>query len=151
VVANAPVVSKVFPLGTCGPTGLELGPNNDMLVGCDSAAGNPLISLILDRTTGATLATIPFGGVDQVAYDAVSNRYFLPARHETASGTAASSGYTPLLGVVDASTRTLIDTLAVGTGVHSVAVDGASGQAYVPFQPGVAAFPNGGILVVTTH
>jgi hypothetical protein len=151
VVAKAPVVSKVFPLGACGPTGLELGPNNDMLVGCDSAAGNPLITLILDRTTGATLASIPFGGVDQVAYDAVSNRYFLPARHETASGIAASSGFTPILGVVDASTRKLIDTLAVGTGVHSVAVDGALGHAYVPFQPGVAAFPNGGIHVVTTH
>jgi hypothetical protein len=151
VVAGAPAVSKVFPLGACGPTGLELGPNNDMLVGCDPAAGKPLITLILDRTTGATLASIPFGGVDQVAYDAVSNRYFLPARHETATGIAAASGFTPILGTVDASTRTLIDKLAVGNGVHSVAVDGASGQVYVPFQPGVAAFPNGGIHVITTH
>lgn len=81
----------------------------------------------------------------------MSNRYFLPARHETAPGIAASSGFTPVLGIIDASTRTLIDTLAMGTGVHSVAVDGASGQAYVPFQPGVAAFPNGRFLVVTTH
>lgn len=151
VVAGTPAVSKVFPLGTCAPTGLELGPNNDMLVGCSPPAGSPLITLILDRTTGATLASIPFGGVDQVAYDPVSNRYFLPARFETASGTAASSGFTPTLGIVDASTRTLIDKLTVGNGVHSVAVDGASGQAYVPFQPGAAAFPNGGILVVTTH
>jgi hypothetical protein len=151
VVANAPVVSKVFPLGACGPTGLALGPNNDMIVGCDPAAGKPLITLILDRTTGATLASIPFGGVDQVAYDSVSNRYFLPARHATASGNAASSGYTPVLGIIDASTRTLIDSMPMGTGVHSVAVDGTLGRAYVPFQPGVAAFPNGGISVVTTH
>jgi hypothetical protein len=151
VVAGTPAVSKVFPLGTCAPTGLALGPNNDMLVGCSPPAGKPLITLILDRTTGATLASLPFGGVDQVAYDPVSNRYFLPARFETSSGTAASSGFTPILGVVDASTRTLIDQLPVGTGVHSVAVDGASGQAYVPFQPGTAAFPNGGILVVTMH
>lgn len=151
--APIPVVpNKVFPLGACAPTGLDLGPNNDMVVGCDpTTPGTPLITLILDRTTGATLASIPFGGVDQIAYDAVSNRYFLPARHWTASGTAAASGFTPILGVIDASTRQLIDKLAVGTGVHSVAVDGPSGQAYVPFQPGTAAFPTGGILVVTTH
>ncbi len=147
VAAGAPTVSAVYPLGKCGPAGLALGPGNDMLVGCDQAAGETLNSLILDRTTGATLATIPFGGVDQVAYDPVTNRYFMPARHETASGTAASSGFTPLLGVVDAGARTLIEANASGKGVHSVAVDNATDQVYVPFQPGANGFPNGGILV----
>jgi hypothetical protein len=35
--------------------------------------------------------------------------------------------------------------------VHSVAVDGATNLVYVPFQPGAAAFPNGGILVLNAH
>ncbi|MEA3101153.1 MAG: hypothetical protein QOF74_5393, partial [Caballeronia mineralivorans] len=37
------------------------------------------------------------------------------------------------------------------TGAHSVAVDGPSGQVYVPFQAGSGAFPNGGISVFTVR
>lgn len=151
VVAGAPTIARVFPLGKCAPTGIDLGPNNDMIVGCDPSAGDPLITLILDRTSGATLATIPFGGVDQIAYDSASNRYFLPARHYQTSKVAASSGYVPTLGIVDATSRSLVTTMPIGNNSHSVAVDGGTGQAYLPFAPGVAAFPNGGILVVTTH
>lgn len=150
-VAAAPTVTQTYPLGNCGPTGLALGPNNDALVGCDPPAGKPLITLVVDRTTGTILSTIAFGGVDQVAYDPVTNHYFLPARHETASGIAASSGFTPVLGVIDAGSRKLIAQTATGNGVHSVAVDGPTHQAYVPFSPGVAAFPNGGILVFSTQ
>jgi hypothetical protein len=40
---------------------------------------------------------------------------------------------------------------AIGTGAHSVAVDGPSGQVYVPFQAGSGAFPNGGISVFTVR
>jgi hypothetical protein len=122
-----------------------------MIVGCDPPAGNPLITLILNRSSGETLATIPFGGVDQIAYDPATNRYFLPARHYTANGTAADSNFVPTLGTIDASDRKLIATLAIGNGAHSIGIDSASGQAYIPVAPGVAAFPNGGIQVVTTH
>lgn len=151
VKAGAPVVSKAYPLGKCAPSGIALGPNNDILVGCDPAAGDPLITLILDRTTGAQLASVPFGGVDQVTYDPTSNRYFLPARHYVTSGTAAASGYSPQMGVIDGTTRQLLYKIPVGTGAHSVAVDSALGQVYVPFQPGTASqFANGGISVFTT-
>ena len=72
-----------------------LGPNNDVLIGCDPPAGDPLITLIMDRASGAIRATVPFGGVDQVNYDPPSNRYFLPARHFVRGGTAAASGFNP--------------------------------------------------------
>ncbi|MEM5383718.1 hypothetical protein VSR68_08950 [Paraburkholderia phymatum] len=150
VTSNAPIVSKSFPLGKCGPSGIALGPNSDVLIGCDPSAGDPLITLILDRNTGAQFASIPFGGVDQVTYDPASNRYFLPARHYVTSGTAASSGFSPQMGVIDGATRKLLFTVAVGTGAHSVAVDSSLGQVYVPYQPGAAAFPNGGISVFST-
>ena len=150
VKAAAPVVSKAYPLGKCGPSGIALGPNNDILVGCDPSAGDPLITLILDRTTGAQLASIPFGGVDQVTYDPASNRYFLPARHYVASGTAAASGFSPQMGVIDGTTRQLLYKIPVGTGAHSVAVDSTLGQVYVPFQPGTSGqFTNAGISVFT--
>ncbi|WP_042259597.1 hypothetical protein [Paraburkholderia heleia] len=151
VTSGAPAVSKSFPLGKCGPAGIALGPNSDVLIGCDPSAGDPLITLILDRNTGAQLASVPFGGVDQVAYDPASNRYFLPARHYVTSGTAASSGFTPTMGVIDGATRKLIYTVAVGTGAHSVGIDGGLGEVFVPYQPGSAAFPNGGISVFSTQ
>lgn len=150
IVAGQPAVTKAFPLGSCAPSGLALGPNQDVMVGCDPSPGSPLITLILDRTNGKVLSKLPFGGVDQIAYDNVSNRYFLPARHWTASGTAAASGFTPQMAVVDAASRTIITQLPVGAGAHSVAVDGKSGQVYVPYQPGKdATFPNAGISVFT--
>src|SRR5258708_4117542 len=69
VVAGTPAVTKSYPLGKCNPTGLALGPGNDMLIACAPDVGDPLTSLILDRTTGATVATVKLGGADQVAYD----------------------------------------------------------------------------------
>jgi hypothetical protein len=149
--AGNPSVSKSFSLGRCGPTGIVNGPNNDVLIGCDPPAGAPLITLIMDRASGAIRATVKFGGVDQVNYDPVSDRYFLPARHYVTSGTAAASGFDPQMGVIDGSTRQLLMMVPVGTGAHSVAIDSALGQVYVPFQPGASGFPNGGISVFTTH
>jgi hypothetical protein len=146
-----PVVSKSFPLGECGPTGIVLGPNNDVLVGCDPSAGHPLITVIMDRASGAIHATVPFGGVDQVDYDPTSNRYFLPARHFVKDGTAAASGFDPQMGVVDGTTRQLLFMIPVGTGAHSVAIDSTLGQVDVPFQAGAAGFPNGGISVFSTR
>ena len=151
VVAGSPAVSKSFPLGQCGPVGIVLGPNNDVLIGCDPPAGQPLITLIMDRASGAIQATVPFGGVDQVNYDPTSNRYFLPARHYVTGGTAASSGFSSQMGVVDGATRKLLFTVPVGAGAHSVAIDSTLGQVYVPFQAGTGAFPNGGISVFSTH
>src|SRR3954471_8563352 len=146
-----PAVSKSFPLGKCGPTGIVLGPNNDVLIGCDPPAGDPLITLIMDRESGAIRATVPFGGVDQVNYDPPSNRYFLPARHFVKGGTAAASGFNPQMGVVDGTTRQLLFMIPVGTGAHSVAIDSTLGQVDVPFQAGAAGFPNGGISVFSTR
>jgi hypothetical protein len=151
VLSGQPAVTQAFPLGNCAPAGIALGPNKDVMVGCDPAAGSPLITLILDRTNGAVLAKLPFGGVDQITYDPTSNRYFLPARHWTANGIAAASGFTPQMAVVDGTSRSIVAQIAVGTGAHSVAVDGPSGQVYVPFQAGSGAFPNGGISVFTVR
>ncbi|MGE8158783.1 hypothetical protein ACQKRQ_01320 [Paraburkholderia sp. NPDC080076] len=150
-VTGSPSVSKSFPLGKCAPAGIVLGPNNDVLIGCDPPAGDPLITLILDRASGAIQASLPFGGVDQVNYDPASNRYFLPARHYVTNGTAAASGFSPQMGVIDGASRQLLFKIPVGAGAHSVAIDSMRGQVYVPFQPGAAGFPNGGISVFSTR
>jgi hypothetical protein len=69
-----------------------------MLVACAPNAGDPLNSLILDRTTGATVATVALAGADQVAYDPVSNRYFMALRYWTNGGVSNIGAAAPPAG-----------------------------------------------------
>ena len=153
---------KIFPLGACDPTGLDLGPATDMAVSCRQGnAGEPLTVQILDRTNGTVRATVPIGGGDQIAYDATTNRYYLAASRWTKSGLSsgpscnAASPCTPVLGIIDAASRTLVQTAFTGNNAHSVGVDPVTHQVYMPFSsstaPGGCAtcdnVPTGGVLV----
>ena len=66
---------------------------------------------ILDRTSGAVVVKLNIGGGDQIAYDSVSNRWFLADSRWTATGNSCGGGsatcpLTPILAVVDASSHT---------------------------------------------
>jgi hypothetical protein len=159
VVAGAPAVSKSYGLGECGPTGMDLGPGNDLVIGCDPSGppaptGTPIVTLILDKTNGSMLASVPIGGADEVAYDKVSNRYFISARRWQASGKfdpAATN--VPSLGIIDAGNRTLVIRLDAGNNDHSVAVDGPLHRAFVAHtnQAGNPVAPSSGITVYSTE
>lgn len=154
---------KVFPLGNCDPTGIDLGPANDFIAECrQGTAGVKLTTLIMDRTSGANLATINVGGGDQVTYDSSSNRYYVAASRFTASGLSsgpactAASPCTPVLAIIDAATRTLIRAPSTGNNAHSVGVDGAARRAYLPYSSAstpagcstCSDVPNGGVMVI---
>jgi hypothetical protein len=158
---------KIFPLGNCDPTGLDLGPGTDLGVMCrQGTTGQLLTFLILDRTNGTVRATINAGGGDQIAYDAATNRYYLAASRYTASGLAAVNGAcsaavpcTPLLIVVDATTYKIVASAVTGNNAHSIAVDSVNHQVYMPLSsaaaPGgcatcAATFPSGGVGVYST-
>lgn len=151
-----PAIAKSYPLGGCNPTGMALGPGKDLLIACTPDTGKALTSLILDRTTGSTVATLKLGGADQVAYDSVSNRYYMPLRFWVDSGVsigtkAPGSSYNPILGIVDASSHAILYKLPAGRNCHSVAVDGAAHHVFVPHTSGASAFPNPGISVFSTQ
>src|SRR6266403_1150313 len=80
-------------------------------------------------TNGTLRATVPIGGGDQIAYDAPTNRYYLAASRWTASGLSsgpactAASPCTPVLAIIDAASRTLVQTAISGNNAHSVGVD----------------------------
>ena len=157
---------KIFPLGNCDPTGLDLGPGTDMAVSCrQGTAGVPLTVLILNRTNGTVLATVNAGGGDQIWYDAGSNRYYLAASRWTASGKSSGAGCTaaspctPVLQIIDAASRTLVKTVETGNNAHSVAVDPATRLVYMPISSasapaGCATCPpntqlsGGGVLIL---
>ena len=132
--------------GNCDPTGLALGPNNDIAVGCrEGTTGAPLLVQIMDRTTGAIVASINAGGGDQLEYVASTNRYYSAASRWTASGKAGTNGAcsaaspcTPVLSIIDAGTRTLVKQIATGNNAHSVAVDPVTGKAFVPISSGTS-------------
>src|ERR1700681_4809471 len=152
---------KVFPLGNCDPTGIDLGPGTDFVVACRQNTGQ-LTTQILNRTNGAVLATINFGGSDAVVYDPSLNRYYLGSSRWTASGLSAgpagctaASPCTPVLGIFDAVSRTLIATPQSGNNAHSVTVDATTHQVYMPYSSAAAPagcstcsnFPDGGVMV----
>jgi hypothetical protein len=159
---------KIFPLGNCDPTGLDLGPGTDMGVMCRQGTTGTLLTFqILDRTSGAVRATLNAGGGDQIAYDAATNSYYLAASRFTASGLAAVNGAcsaaspcTPLLIVVDAASRQIVSRAVTGNNAHSVGVDPVNHQAYLPYSSAAApagcstcaaSFPSGGVGVYTTQ
>jgi hypothetical protein len=129
---------KAFALGNCDPTGLALGPNSEMGVVCrPGAVGAPLNFYVMNRNTGAIVATLPAGGGDEVTYDSATNKYYVagytwnPTGVSTGGCTAAVP-CTPVLQVVDAGTHALAARVPTGNFGHAVSIDAATSQAYMP-------------------
>jgi len=104
-------------------------------------SNNYTASYIMDvsLSPGSILATIPnLTGIDQVAYNAYTNLYYLSASaYLLDDGTSAG-----FLGIVDASTRQLVQSIATdNTTAHSVASDPKTGELLVPVQEvGIVAY-----------
>jgi len=113
------VVETVYNVGPCSPSGLALGPNNHLLLGC---AQPP--SLVISAKTGAIVASIPqVGGSDEVWFNPGDDRYYLAARNNPGG---------PVLGVVDAETNVWIQNVATAPNSHSVAANAKTNDVYVP-------------------
>lgn len=154
-----------YPLGDCDPTGLDLGPGTDMIAVCrQGGAGEVLTAVILNRTNGTVLATLPAGGGDQVWYDPKTNRYYIAAsrwhtsgKNDKGGGCSATNPCDPRLIIIDAATRQIVASLHSGNNAHSVAVDPVTGDVFVPYSsatspagcPGCAdnGFTSGGISI----
>ena len=151
-----------YGLGNCDPTGLALGPGKDIGAMCRQGnVGEALTFLILDRTNGSLLKTVAAGGGDQITYDAGSNKWYLADSRWTATGNSCGGGsaacpLTPMLGIVDGTSRSLVAMLPNGNNAHSVAVVPGTSTTYTtvytPFtnptvSGGGAGFPGGGVNI----
>jgi len=163
-VFSLPNVGR-YPLGDCDPTGLDLGPGTDMIAVCRQGnAGEALTAIILNRTNGNVLATLPAGGGDQVWYDARTNRYYIAAsrwhtsgKNDKGGGCSATNPCDPRLIIIDAATRQIVASLHTGNNAHSVAVDPVTGDVFVPYSSATApagcpscadnGFTSGGISI----
>lgn len=114
-----------FGISACGPTGLVKGNGNQLLVGCGTAGSQ---TIVFDPTAngghGAVVATIPFSGSDEVAFDPSNNLFFVT------NSTGAQ------LGIINGANDAFLGTVATSVGSHSVAVDPVSNEVFVPLAAG---------------
>ena len=152
-------VETVFdiPLAKCDtPQGMAVGPDHDILIGCNGPNSTTHSSVIIDERNGHILAAIADkSGPDEVWFNPGNNHYFL-ARSAPASGEQA-------LGIIDAESRTADTSIPVGpTGknAHSVAANSVTNKTFYPIPGSIGGTDNrcsgaggsdtsGCILVVT--
>jgi len=147
----------VVPFNDCAaPQGMAIGPDHQILLGCNGVSGDGLFStVVIDErvppnpspTTPATIIKVlnNESGADMVWFNPGDNHYFLA--RSSAAGPAA--GGHQQLGVVDA-VRLQVDqsiptvrSAAAPLNAHSVAADPNRNQVYVPIPGANAANPNG--------
>ncbi|MBV9563199.1 MAG: hypothetical protein JOY90_22555 [Bradyrhizobium sp.] len=122
----------VIPVAQCsGPQGMTIGPDHQILLGCNGAVNANASTVVIDDRNGHVLAALNNeSGADEVWYNPGDGHYFL-AR-------SSAVGTSQFLGVVDAERLkedASVATTGEGTGIgnaHSVAADPVRNQVYVP-------------------
>jgi hypothetical protein len=130
VTKYVPVIVNSFPIYNCMPTGVNVGPGTDVLVGCADHDGRAFApsTVIINGTTGQVLTTINnVGFVDETWYNPGDNNYYLGAR-DMPTG--------PVLGVINAGTRLWLQNVPTNGNAHSVAADPISNHIFVPLASG---------------
>jgi len=115
------IVNRFTLPAACTPHGLALGPNDQVVLGCN--VPNSQI-FIMNAKTGAIVGTVlGYGGSDECWYNPGDNRYYCALSSQTPG---------PVIAVIDASTFKLLATIPTSTQAHSVAVDAATNHVFVP-------------------
>ena len=119
-------------VGGCGPTGMALGSSGSLVVGCGDDPSNTTI-VLNPAGKGSIKAITQVGGSDQVSYDPTSNLFFEADRFNPGG---------PVLGIIDGSTDTFLQSLPITFNDHSVSVDPVSGEVFVAFGASSAGHPD---------
>jgi hypothetical protein len=159
-------IEQIFPIPyayCAGPQGMALGPDNQILLGCN-AANLVNSTVIIDKRDGHTVAALPFeAGADEVWFNPGDGHYFMANSAATTQNTPPAFTTGPslgVLGVIDSLPRPQEDsstvTNVVQTGsnsAHSVAADPHQNQVYVPVPhaPTAARYGQPGYGSSTSH
>ena len=138
----------VVPLNACGPNGATVGPNDNLLLGCNPA-NNPtdVILLVINAQTKKQTPVTGITGADEVWFNEGDNRYYTgSSRNCKVAGTPCPTAaqQAAVLGVIDALTNLLIETVPQSSGSHSVAADSKRNLIFVPQVAPVATVGAGG-------
>src|SRR5438105_689264 len=138
---------KLIPIDDCMPAGSAHGPGTLIVVGCSAGSatrtpGMAPVTIVLDVKTETIVKRVTgIGGEDEVWYDAAKQRYYTGSRDQPGG---------PVLGVIDARTNTLLETIPTGTNAHSVAADAKTGSVWVPLTAPNPACQRGCIGIYNT-
>jgi hypothetical protein len=137
VVVNPHTMSieKTFdiPLANCStPQGMAVGPDQQILIGCNGSTSTTHSSVIINERNGHILATIANeSGPDEVWYNPGNDHYFL-AR-------SSAFGGVQKLGIIDAESMVADDDISIapaGKNSHSVAADSVTNETFLPIAGG---------------
>jgi hypothetical protein len=138
---------NLFPVDhskCAGPQGMAIGPDHQILLGCNAAGPD---SIVIDERNGALIADLTGrSGADESTYNPRDNHYLI-----------ASSGRTvgPRLGIVDAVAEKSIGALdsdaVTAGGSHSVAADPFKRNVFVPVNNGATAGAASKICSTVSH
>jgi DNA-binding beta-propeller fold protein YncE len=119
--------TEIMKISDCLPAGLARGPGNRLVIGCNAGSkksGLKPITLIVNADDGKVVATVPnMGAADEVAYSSKNGQYYIGARQMPGGA---------VLGVIDAKTNTLLQSIPTGGNAHSVATSDVNGHVFVP-------------------
>jgi len=133
----------------CGPSGLAVATNGNMLVGCNT--NGPSQAILVDKNgnflaavgkTTSPTAPIGLGGTDEVWYDPTTNKFY------ATGGPGGATPGTRFFDVIDPNTGMVLQQVNVPTttSAHSITVNPFNGDVWVPIAAG-AGCPNGCIAV----
>jgi hypothetical protein len=133
---------------TCGPNGASVGPDDNIIFGC-TPANNPadVITLVMNAMTRAETPIANITGSDEVWFNKGDGRYYTGSNRNCKvfpGPCPAASQQQAVLGVIDAETNLLIETIKQGSGSHSVAADSKRNLIFVPQVAPVAVVGSGG-------
>lgn len=137
----------IVPLSSCqAPQGMAIGPDRQILLGCNGDGGANHPTAVIDDRNGKVIKTLANeSGSDMVWFNDGDDHYFL-AR-------SSAFGSNQLLGVVDAESPSgeqaggdikadpdaiTANKSIAGRNAHSVAADPITNQVYVPIPAGVS-------------
>lgn len=136
----------VVPLHSCGPNGATVGPDDNILFGC-TPANNPsdVIQLVMNAMSKAQTQVANITGSDEVWFNKGDGRYYTASNRNCATfpgpcGSAKQQA--AVLGVIDAGTNKLIETVPQSSGSHSVAADARHNFIFVPQNAGNSKSPS---------
>jgi hypothetical protein len=145
-ISTAGTVEAQYPIQFCQPAGLTLGPNVDLLAGCNTVFGTDggvwdstanvtaaPIQVILDARTGAIDKIVPGVGVgDEVWFNKGDGNYYTasstsPLRPTEVVAAPLTAQGAAILGVIDAREKSLkqlvptfnVPAVTTGTALHA--------------------------------
>jgi hypothetical protein len=138
----------VVPLTACGPNGASVGPNDEVILGCNPG-NNPsnVITALINAQTKAETQIAGITGADEVWFNSGNNRYYTGSSRDCAApGTPCPTAnlQKAVLGVINATTNLLIAKIPQSSGSHSVAADSQLNGIFVPQVAPVATVGSGG-------